>query len=191
MRTRTSPIAAGLVPLVAAGCALLAACTARTEAGVDTGAAADTPTAAADLKDANGETVGTVRLAEVGGGVRVIAETRGMTPGEHGFHIHETGACEPPDFKSAGSHFNPGERQHGLLNPEGPHAGDLSNLAVDAEGRGRLSEITDRVTLSPGPTSLLDADGSAIVVHAGRDDQQSQPSGESGDPIACGVVERS
>jgi Cu-Zn family superoxide dismutase len=146
--------------------------------------------AQAVLRDATGEEVGTATFTEEAGAVRLSADVQGLPPGEKGVHIHQTGACEPPTFESAGAHFNPEGRRHGTLNPEGPHAGDLPNLEVAQDGRGRLEATTDRVTLSAGTASLVDEDGSALVVHAQRDDLQTDPSGNSGDRIACGVIER-
>ncbi|MFN2432355.1 MAG: superoxide dismutase family protein [Gemmatimonadota bacterium] len=165
-----------VTPLLAAGCA-------------SAGEPSSRRTASAELRDTSGNTVGTVRLAEVAEGVRVIAETRDMPVGAHGFHVHAVGACEPT-FEAAGDHLNPTGKQHGMLNPEGPHAGDLPNLTVTSDGRGRMEETTDRVTLAEGEGALLDDDGSAIVVHAEPDDQTTDPSGGSGDRIACGVVRR-
>ncbi len=149
------------------------------------------PTAAtAELKDARGQVVGTATLTEAGGGVRLSVDARGLTPGEHGIHIHEVGRCDPPAFTSAGAHFNPDRKQHGLQNPAGPHAGDLPNLTVAADGAGRLETTTDRVTLGSGPRSLFDADGSALVVHAAPDDMRTDPTGNSGGRVACGVIVR-
>ena len=146
--------------------------------------------AQAVLRNAAGEEVGTATFTEETGAVRLSVDVQGLPPGEKGVHIHQTGACEPPTFESAGAHFNPEGRRHGTLNPEGPHAGDLPNLEVAQDGRGRLETTMDRVTFSAGTASLLDEDGSALVVHAQRDDLQTDPSGNSGDRIACGVIER-
>jgi Cu-Zn family superoxide dismutase len=146
--------------------------------------------AVADLEDARGRRVGVATFDEVAGGVRIVVEVRGLTPGEHGVHIHEVGRCEPPTFASAGGHFNPEQRQHGLENPAGPHAGDLPNLAVAADGTGRLETTTGRITLGGGPASIFDGDGSALVVHAARDDMRTDPTGNSGARAACGVIVR-
>ena len=156
-------------------------------AGLGTG---DRPAASAELRDATGRTVGAARLEQVGGGVHLVLTVSGLPPGVHAVHLHTVGRCEPPDFASAGGHFNPGKRQHGLENPQGPHAGDLPNVTVDADGTGRLETVTERVTLGAGPTSLFDADGSALVVHAGPDDFKTDPTGNAGARIACGVVVR-
>jgi Cu-Zn family superoxide dismutase len=146
--------------------------------------------AAAELRDASGQVVGRAELGEVGGGVRVVVEVRDLPAGGKGVHIHETGSCEAPGFESAGGHFNPEGRQHGVQNPSGPHAGDLPNLEVGEDGTGRLEVTTDRVSLGAGQSSLFDADGSAIVVHAGPDDLRTDPAGNSGDRIACGLIEK-
>lgn len=145
-------------------------------------------TARAELKSPGGQTVGTATFTEVSGGVRVVVEVRGIPAGARAVHVHEVGRCEPPGFTSAGGHFNPGKRQHGILNPEGPHAGDLPNITVAPDGTGRLETTTDRFTLRAGPTSLFDADGSALVVHAAPDDFRTDPTGNSGGRAACGVL---
>jgi Cu-Zn family superoxide dismutase len=161
--------------------AVLAAC-----GGAETRGAS--PTASVELLDASGRNVGTARLTEDGSGVRLLVEMHGVTAGEKGLHIHETGKCDPPDFKSAGVHFNPEGKQHGEKNPRGPHAGDLPNIEIKQDGTGRLDATNNRVTLGEGPTSLFDADGAALVVHAEPDDYKTDPSGNSGDRIACGVI---
>jgi Cu-Zn family superoxide dismutase len=147
-------------------------------------------TATAEVRNAQGQPVGTATLSQVTGAVRIILETRGLPPGQKGVHIHAVGKCDPPDFTSAGDHFNPGMKQHGLQNPQGPHAGDLPNLTIGADGTGRLESTNDRITLAEGPTSLLDADGSAIVVHAAVDDFKTDPTGNSGARLACGVISK-
>lgn len=145
--------------------------------------------ASAVLKDLDGNVVGNASFTEDERGlVRVDARVEGLPPGPHGIHIHEKGNCSPA-FGAAGAHYNPLGKQHGLLNPKGPHAGDLPDIVVDGSGVGRLNVTTGLVTLSPGPTTLLDSDGSAIVIHAGPDDQVTDPAGHSGDRIACGVIE--
>ncbi len=146
------------------------------------------PEARVELLDATGRAVGTARLEQVGAVVHIVLALTGMPPGVHAVHIHAVGRCDPPDFASAGGHFNPGRRQHGLQNPQGPHAGDLPNISIDADGTGRLETVAERVTLASGPTSLFDADGSALVVHAGPDDFKTDPAGNAGARIACGVI---
>ncbi len=146
------------------------------------------PQATAELKNAKGETVGTANFWEDANGVRIVAQVRGIAPGKHGTHIHAVGKCDPAGFMSAGGHFNPEGKKHGLKNPAGPHAGDLPSLEVAADGTGRLEFVAKLVTLGPGPNSLFDADGSAVVVHANPDDDVTDPTGNSGGRIACGVL---
>ena len=143
--------------------------------------------ASAVLKDANGTEVGNVTLTKTPSGVLLSLDLTALPAGEHAFHIHAVGKCEPPDFKSAGPHFNPDETKHGLMNPEGPHAGDMPNLHVPADGKLQIEVLNPTVTLSE-EAALLDEDGSAIVIHAGADDYKTDPAGNAGDRIACGVV---
>jgi len=149
---------------------------------------AGSPQATAELKNARGEAIGTASLWEDATGVRLAVRVRGISPGKHGLHIHAAGKCDPSDFTTAGGHFNPGGKKHGLMSPAGPHAGDLPNLEVGADGTGRLEYLTKLVTLAAGPTSLFDADGRALVVHANPDDDTTDPTGNSGGRIACGVI---
>lgn len=144
--------------------------------------------AQAEFHDAQGQTVGSATFVEGSSGVQITVEVNNLPPGNHGVHIHAVGQCDAPEFKAAGGHFNPENKQHGLENAAGPHAGDLPNLTVGEDGRGRLTYTSNRVTLSEGPNSLFDADGSALVVHAGPDDNKTDPAGDSGARIACGVI---
>ena len=142
--------------------------------------------------DAGGNRIGHVQLHQDRlGEVRVDVRVRGLSVGLHGIHIHSVASCEGPAFLSAGGHYNPIPHEHGLENPNGPHAGDLPNLVVDADGHGRLSATTDRVTLTEGPATLFDLDGSALIIHANPDDQVTNVgNGGSGPRIACAVIER-
>jgi Cu-Zn family superoxide dismutase len=145
--------------------------------------------AATELRNADGEVIGEATFEEVDAGVRIHFEGQNLPPGIHGFHIHENGECNPPTFESAGEHFNPTHAQHGLRNPEGPHAGDLPNLEVAADGTAELDFVIHGVSLeASSERSLLTGNGTALVVHADPDDQSSNPSGNSGDRIACGVI---
>ena len=143
--------------------------------------------------DVNGNEIGHVRLSQDRqGDVRVVVTVQGLTPGLHGIHIHAVAGCTAPLFADAGGHYNPMGHEHGLENPAGPHAGDLPNLVVDADGHGHLNATTDRVTLTDGPATLFDVDGSALIIHANPDDQVTNiGNGGSGARIACAVVERS
>ena len=154
-------------------------------------ALAQDTTATANMMDLEGKSLGTLELTSVDGHVHISGALTGLPGGDHGIHIHETGDCDAAGkFESAGGHFNPTDAVHGMENPEGPHAGDLPNIAATAEGGGALVDIAaEGVTLGEGENSLFDADGSAIVVHADPDDYKSDPAGNSGERIACGVIE--
>jgi Cu-Zn family superoxide dismutase len=152
----------------------------------ETGAAAAEMTAMATLQDVDGNEVGQATFTESDDGVLIQVELQGLTvesAGEHGIHIHTTGACTP-DSQAAGGHFNP------MDNPQGPHAGDLPNIEIDADGNATYEATAAMATLSEGENSLLDSDGSALVVHAGPDDMVTDPAGDSGDRVACGVIEQ-
>lgn len=146
------------------------------------------PSATAELIGASGRRVGTATLVEQAGKVRIVVEATGLAPGTHGIHIHAIGRCDPPGFTTAGGHFNPLSRKHGLESPEGAHGGDLPNLVADLSGKTRYEATTDRVTLGDGRLSVFDADGSALVIHEQADDQRTDPTGNSGGRVACGVI---
>ncbi len=139
--------------------------------------------AVALLRTADGAEVGRATATEVTGGLRFTLDARGVPAGMHGVHVHTTGKCDPPDFASAGGHWNPTGMRHGSMNPQGPHEGDLPNLNVGSDGRGTIGVTIQGATMA----GLLDADGSAIVIHAGQDDLMTDPAGNSGARIACGV----
>ena len=142
------------------------------------------------LMDPDGKQIGNVAISELAQGLRIFAQAGNVPPGVHAFHIHETGQCEPPDFESAGDHYNPTGKQHGWDNPEGPHAGDFANVHVHEDGRLAVEYFTNAVTLVEGKTTLFDDDGSAVVLHEGPDDYQTDPAGHAGNRIACGVISR-
>ena len=150
--------------------------------------AAYAQTATAEIKNEQGEVAGSAKLSEVPEGVAIDIQVSGLTPGKHGIHIHEFGKCEGPDFKSSGGHFNPTGKKHGHENPEGPHAGDLGNLEAGEDGTAKAVLLAQGATLSEGPNSLLKADGSSIMIHAGPDDEITDPAGNSGARVACGVI---
>jgi len=141
------------------------------------------------LKDQNGKKKGIARLMQTSEGVKITVEAIGLKPGMHGMHIHEIGKCVPPSFKSAGEHFNPFGKEHGFKNPKGPHAGDLPNVMADQNGNVQTTVFDQLVTLEKGKkNSLLDKNGSALIIHAGKDDYYSQPSGNSGSRVLCGKI---
>lgn len=140
----------------------------------------------AQLKDSSGKAVGDADLTQTPAGVLIKLQLKGMKPGEHAFHIHAVGKCEPP-FTSAGGHWNPTNMQHGNQNPQGPHFGDMMNITVGPDSTAIVNESTPGGTLH-GTNPLLDADGAAVVVHAGLDDYKSDPAGNAGGRVACGVV---
>jgi len=144
--------------------------------------------ATAELKDKDGKTIGMASFVEADSGVRIHLEVTGLSAGLHAVHIHAVGKCDAPAFTSAGGHFNPAQRKHGHRSPEGAHGGDLPNMLVAKDGIGRFEVFTDGVTLRAGPLSIFDADGSALVVHAGVDDYATDPTGNAGDRAACGLI---
>lgn len=151
--------------------------------------AADAPTATATLLDAAGTQVGTATLRQTKAGVLVNLELTGAPAGPHGFHFHETGACEPP-FQSAGGHYNPTNAAHGFLAENGPHVGDMPNVIVGESGSESVEVLSPFVSLDrESGNTVYDEDGTALVLHAAADDHVTDPSGNSGDRIACGVVE--
>jgi Cu-Zn family superoxide dismutase len=146
-------------------------------------------TAKAALKDASGKDVGTVGLVQTPHGVLLKLSLKGIPAGEHAFHVHAVGKCEPP-FTSAGGHFNPASKKHGMSAADGAHAGDMPNLHVPASGELVVEVANPAISLVKGqPNSVFDADGSAIIVHAGADDYKTDPTGNAGDRIACGVIQ--
>jgi len=160
-------------------------------AGGAVGEVAQPARARAELRDAQGQSVGSATLAATEAGVRIEVQVTGLPAGRHGFHIHETGRCEPPDFASAGGHFNPSAHRHGMENPAGPHGGDLPNIVVGDDGSGSLAVVNPYLSLGTGAENdLLRAGGTAVMIHAGPDDYFTDPAGNSGARIACGVVER-
>jgi len=151
-------------------------------------ASATAPARMAELREPGGRTVARATLEQAGDSVRVRVEAAGLAPGSYGAHLHATGRCEAPAFASAGPHWNPTMRQHGQDNPQGAHMGDLPNLMVGTDRRGTFEYTVPGASLSGGANALLDVDGAALVIHAQPDDYRTDPSGNSGARIACGVI---
>lgn len=153
-------------------------------------AALAAPRAVADLFDATGKPVGRATFRPASGGIRMTAKVHSLKPGKHGIHVHAVALCEGPEFKSAGGHFNPAARKHGLESAAGHHAGDLPNILVGAGGSGKVTAVLRGATLGKGEASLFHVGGTAVVIHADPDDGKTDPAGNSGARIVCGTVRR-
>lgn len=169
--------------VLGAGTAALAACNSSGVPGAESSGTLS-GARAVPLLNASGQSIGEVRVGENATGINLLVTARGLPPGVHGIHVHDVGACDPPDFKTAGPHWNPTGKQHGSENPQGAHMGDLQNVTVEPDG-----SLSAEVAVPGGAASpMLDANGAALVIHADPDDYKTDPSGNSGARIACAVL---
>ncbi|MEQ7049666.1 superoxide dismutase family protein [Paenibacillus alvei] len=166
-------------------CLLLSACVAK-----ETMAGVKSPSVNVNIINTKGDSIGTAQLTQVGNKVQMAIDVQGLSPGKHGIHFHAVGRCDTPDFKTAEAHLNPTHKEHGFENPKGYHSGDLPNLEVGEDGKAQATFTTEMVTLEKDkPNSLLKSGGTALIIHAQPDDYKTDPSGNSGDRIACGVIQ--
>ena len=141
-----------------------------------------------EMKDAQGQLIGLASLSEMSGMVYIQLDLKGLKPGEHALHVHGVAKCEGPAFTTAGGHFNPAAKKHGLQSPDGPHAGDMENFMVQADGTAKGMVMAKGISLGTGANSVFTNGGTALVIHAGPDDMKTDPAGAAGDRIACGTI---
>lgn len=177
-------------PVIAAAALVGLATVATVATGPASAQAPAGPGAAGEIVNSEGQAIGSVNVNQLANGLQIIATAEDLPAGVHGFHFHAVGRCDPPDFQSAEGHFNPDDSSHGFHAEGGPHAGDLPNVHIGEDGVLAVEFVTDRLSLEEGDAAILDDDGTALVIHEGADDYQTDPSGESGGRIACAVIER-
>lgn len=141
-----------------------------------------------EMKDAQGQSIGTASLSESMGAVHIQLDLKGLKAGQHALHVHGTAKCEGPAFTTAGGHFNPAAKKHGTMSPDGPHAGDMDNFTVAADGTAKGMVMAKGISLGSGANSVFTGGGTALMIHAGPDDMKTDPAGAAGDRIACGVI---
>ncbi len=141
-----------------------------------------------DIKDAKGTSIGMAMISAKDGGISIDLDVKGLTPGEHAIHIHSVAKCEGPGFTTAGPHFNPATKKHGMQSPDGPHAGDMMNFTVAANGTAKVTVANKVVTMADGANSIYANGGTALMIHASADDMKTDPGGAAGDRIACGTI---
>lgn len=168
--------------------AALASACATSSASSTEPAAGTAPMAHAKLLGGDGAAKGSAMVTEAADGLHVVVKAQGLTPGMHAVHIHTTGVCTGPDFASAGGHWNPTAHKHGKDNPDGMHMGDMPNMVAGSDGAGEMEYVITGGKISQGATPLLDSDGAAVVIHAQADDNKTDPAGNAGGRIACGVL---
>ena len=176
-----------LSALAASALASLALAIGGTGRGPDAGSGQSKPVTV-KLVDARNDSIGTATLSPAPAGVTIAIAVKGLSPGEHAIHVHGTAKCEGPAFTSAGGHFNPDQKQHGMNNAQGPHAGDMPNFMVDSTGRSSATVVAPGITLGDGPRSVFTGGGTAVVIHEKADDMRSDPAGNAGARVACGVI---